>query len=860
MRTMQATRWILFLTAMVATASGQGQQPRDDAAILFSANDVVKAGDTFKRAAANHCPRVYRPLQRVFVRGGRGANVVVRDGDGKVYYRARYSGEASFIVRGALGRHTASLYDGSGKQTGLIAYNVDARTLIDDAGKYKAMFDLLYKGMCAYSPTGIDSIDYNGRYVHYFVPWGLDNCNTLKGMQYFSGVGKELTDVFAEQQRADGMIWSFIARNADNDYFKTAYSPFGFYRENGDVYFVRQPTENHVEYIFVNTVFQCWKASGDKVWMRSRLDAARRALDYSMRDPLRWSGRFQLLKRALTIDSWDFQVDDAYTPQLGIGNAMLVDAKKTKFGIFYGDNTGYAQACRQLAEMLDSVGRRTDAAELRERAEVVMRRLDALAWNGSFFTHFIDEDSTVHRDLGVDMRAQISQSNAYSLNRGLPYAQDTAILSTYLRLKAHLPQGAPAEWYAIYPPFQRGFGAHDAVWQYMNGGVGGHVAGELALGAFDNGYEDYGVDILGRLYSLGRKYGDKIWFAYTGSFPTPPAPVYKTIDLAGAANMDLRAANGKGVPGFLGNGSADGNDLAGLPVGRQEFAGVPFLVSDPAVNGGRAMVAVSSRPGYAKSVTIPVGDTAACIYLLHDATGSDDVCAAVRLVYTDNTSYTSYIRKGRELGGWWFPRLQTDQAGVAWSGPNGKSSKVGIYWAAIANPEPGKPIQEIEVRAADDDAVYALAGLTLSDRPHFFPAKGESFGGPDNWAAATAMAALMQGLAGVTDSGVAFCRPVISPRWIAAGVDSIDVTARYAVSAAYVSYRFRHEAARRRVALSVSGNAGSFSFHVLLPKSASVQSVKTGKTPIPFIQRQVGSTPYVDFTASAGDSAIFIQY
>ena len=36
-------------------------------------------------------------------------------------------------------------------------------------------------------------------------------------------------------------------------------------------------------------------------------------------------------------------------------------------------------------------------------------RLNALSWNGKYFTHFIDEDSTVVRHLGVDEKSQIAQ-------------------------------------------------------------------------------------------------------------------------------------------------------------------------------------------------------------------------------------------------------------------------------------------------------------------------------------------------------------------------------------------------------------------------------------------------------------------
>jgi hypothetical protein len=206
-------------------------------------------------------------------------------------------------------------------------------------------------------------------------------------------------------------------------------------------------------------------------------------------------------------------------------------------------------------------------------------------------------------------------------------------------------------------------------------------------------------------------------------------------------------------------------------------------------------------------------------------------------------------------------------AGVAWSGPNARSSRVGAYWAAIDNPHPEKKIRRIVVRAADEGDVYGLIAVSLSDQKHYVRPKGESFGGPDNWAAATAMAALIQGLAGITDSGVAYSRPVIAPRWVAAGVDSIGVTSRYPVSGGYVSYRFQHDAAHRLIRLAVTGNAMFFCFHVLLPDGVGEPgvtgeagvTVQGGEAPGSRIVK-VGASSYIDFVVPAARPLVEIRY
>ncbi len=326
---------------------------------------------------------------------------------------------------------------------------------------------------------GTFSIEWNGKTYHVFVPWVLDNYQTMKGMKYFMPNGRELIDIMRQSQRDDGMIYSYIQYQDNVDYFLTRDKFSGYSKKIGDKVFVRQPVENHPEYLYVNTIYAVWKSDDNNAWMKENLPSAEKALDYAPNDAARWSNRFGLLKRAYTIDSWDFAVNDEYTPDIGITNTMIIDPNKTKFGVFFGDNTGYIQACYNLAEMLNATGDSATAKKYIQRGDEISERLNKLTWNGHFFVHFIDEDSTVHRHLGVDEKKQLAQSNAYSINRDITHEQSKAIIESYINLKNHLPVGSPGEWYTIYPPFQKGFELHDAIWQYMNGGVGGHVAGEL---------------------------------------------------------------------------------------------------------------------------------------------------------------------------------------------------------------------------------------------------------------------------------------------------------------------------------------------------------------------------------------------
>lgn len=789
------------------------------------------------------------PLDTLSLLNAAGKDVEIKDGTGRIYFKGVAKATVTFIVGGSLGKHIVSISGGKGNKTEL-SFDVKTQTNISGDEHYNDMFKLFVTSM----QTDTGSVRWNGNRYRYFVPWGLDHCHTMKGLKYFYDFGDEFVDLMREAQRSDGMIWSFVEHMPNMDYWRTRDAKTGYTKKIGDKYFVRQPTENHPEYIFVKTIYQWWKVSGDDNWMEKNLSAASKALNYCMNDPARWSDRFKLLKRVYTIDSWDFQVDDKYTPDLGITKTMIIDPNESKFGIFFGDNTAYIMACRHLAEMYEHVGKKDEASMLIKRAEEIEGRLNALSWNGKFYTHFIEEDSTVKRDLGVDEKSQLAQSNAYSLNRGISHEKSKAIIESYLHLKQSLPVGSPGEWYAIYPPFERGFEIHGVKWQYMNGGVGGHVAGELARGAFENGYEQYATDILERLYALGKKYNNKIYFAYTGSFPPIPKPTFKEIDLLKLANMDSRVTAEKKSLSWM-NSAREGDDFRNLPTGRREFAGIPFNVIDPAANSRKAVVAVSRQNGFPSEKEIVVNSKAGSIYLLHTSSKptSENVASAISFHYADGTSVIRYILMGKQLAYWWFSQLKTDYSGIAWYGENNVSKGIGLSWCAIDNPYPKKTISKIMVHAAQDQTIYTLFALTLSSEKHYVPTPGPSFGGPDNWAAATAMAALIEGLVGVKDSPKtqALSTPALSPRWIETEAKTIRSSVYYPASDKYVAYKYTNVPGRNVIKLTATSSANSISCHVLLPQGKRPNRVEVNGNSIPFTVSTIEKSNYADFTLDA---------
>jgi hypothetical protein len=776
--------------------------------------------------------------------------VIIKDSRGREYFRSPSGTALRFTAGGTAGRHSAVLLDKKGSAIDSVHFVVEAVTQIEDGGRIGNMFRLFHKGMLVYDPDGVSSVTWKGKTYHFFVEWVLDNNNTMKGMQYFSPLGAGLVDLLRENQEPGGMIWSFV-RTGDNDsyYYETAYSSLHYFKKDKDAWFVRQPVENHVEYNYVNMMYQHWKASGDNTWMRSNLDCAASALNYSVTDTVRWSKRFQLLKRPYSIDSWDFQVDDEYTPYAPISPTMVIVPGKTKFGIFFGDNTGYYEACNQLSEMFSFAGMKEKADLYHQRAGQILEKLNTLSWNGKFYTHFIEEDPAVVRHLGVDEKSQIAQGNMYSINRGLPHDMSVAIIRSYLDLKKNLPAGSPGEWYAIYPPFEKGFGIHNAKWQYMNGGVAGHAAGELARGAFENGFESYGYEILDKLYALGKEHGNRIWFAFTGSIPpaTPP-PQFKILDISSQANMDLWDQGGSNIKPWM-NTTRPGNDMRGIPLGAQVFHQIPFTVLDPLKYGRKSVIGVSTLSGFPARVEVPVSDTAAAVYLLHSS--SDNIPArvagAITFRYTDGTEASKYLMKGEDVTNWWFSDLANEHAGVAWWGPNPCSTKVGVCWAVINNPNPAKKIDRLIFHAPLEGGIYAVLGITLANRPQYAKPTVESYGGPDNWAAANAMAALIEGLAGVKNDGLAFDRVTLAPRWACSETDSVDVTIQFAASKAYLAYQYHLDKVKKEINIRLTGSGNTIHGHVLLPQGCNgVESVSANGKKVIFTSEKMENSIYAD--------------
>jgi hypothetical protein len=428
--------------------------------------------------------------------------------------------------RGALGQHWGALFVNGAQLVAGPIYTLDASTSVQTG---VPAFDEIYGQARRFMSSDRLSYDLDGAPVSgYRSPdspllWLRDHYYQNRAFRYFEQDLRSLPAAFARAQLPDGSLPDFLAR------------------PEWGVPAFRTPVEADVEYLYVQLIYETWQTTGDTAWMLGMLPSAQRAISYTLTSPLRWEPTLGLVKRPFTIDTWDFEYGPTTVdPRSGKPAPRHWIDDQTRWGIFHGDNTGLAQALRSLSAMEQQAGQWDSAYSRRALADEIMRRLNALSWNGTFYTHHVK--LVPYAVPGVDEAKQLSLSNALALNRGvLSVTQGRAIVGEYLRRLQAKGRVAFAEWWSIDPPFPAGaFGLNGRLGErpgeYVNGGIMPLVGGELARGAFRYGYEDYGFDILERYADLLRRTGASyLWYYPTGGIA--PANEYLPTDGWGASAM-----------------------------------------------------------------------------------------------------------------------------------------------------------------------------------------------------------------------------------------------------------------------------------------------------------------------------------
>jgi hypothetical protein len=805
------------------------------------------------------------------------SRLILQDGAGRTYVdrKLRPGRAARCVARGMAGLHQVRVLDNRGRCIESRRFQLVPRTEFwCSKGPYARLANRIRDLMDATASNR--NLIINGKLYKMLISWGRDHVHCLKAQKYFMEDVKSGLEYWLETQEEDGMLWDCVHPNPEypgRTWFGEVLGE-GYFRYDDDrKYIVRRiPIEADCEFLYTEGVWQAWKASGDDDWMAAQLPVLDKALEYNTSSPARWSSKHKLVRRSFCQDSWDFA-----HPFYCDGDHRVLHEGDPQF-LFHGDNSGVYASYWRLAQMHEHLGHTDRARQLRKQGQALRERANRKLFFSTQYGHMIPEtldEEEVYRAVG-DERQRMSLSTGYTINRKMPtHEMAVAILNEYRRRGRRKKNESFAEWWSMDPPYTREqWPTHGPPpGEYTNGAVCPIVAGEIAKAAFDHGMEDYGADILERLWELSERDGGDLYQAYR-RLPADHVPAqadFSCLDLRDVANRALSRDNARGVTAWI---DEDENDMRNLPTGRRKFGIIEFDVIDPASNDGRAVLALD--PGDRRlpaEVTVPAdGRTGRSIYFMHALgknVGAHERAGVYEVHYADGHVERIDIRKGHEIGLWWgvsdVPNwrgrggLDRTKARVAWRGANGQWANVGLYMFGWNNPRPETPITAIRTRALS--APILLTAVSFSDQPVEFDVKIRSYGLPSEWSQAAVFYAVAEGLAGVEDTDRAFGTVQVSPRWAATASDNSRVTLHYPASNAYVSYTCRIDRKKRRILLDLTGSFDRACVSCLLPGRSKAKAITVDGDEVAFDNRSLEGSRYADFTLdSLPTGAIRIDY
>ena len=237
-----------------------------------------------------------------------------------------------------------------------------------------------------------------GRERRINVPWIRDEVHVLKGAKYFTPSVRDVVELFVARQTEEGLFYDYVfpverRLSSRLNFFDPRYWQV-YPGEETQMH--RLPVEADVEYLMVKGAHHVWQATGDTTLVEKWLPSLEAGLHYTTGDPLRWSNEHQLVKRAYTIDTWDFrQVSldgetlvrpTAWTERFGDPSRALMDiGPQTPMGIFHGDNSGLYQAGRLVATMHRALGHDAMARSWNHKAAALRARANERLWAGDYY-------------------------------------------------------------------------------------------------------------------------------------------------------------------------------------------------------------------------------------------------------------------------------------------------------------------------------------------------------------------------------------------------------------------------------------------------------------------------------------------
>ena len=330
--------------------------------------------------------------------------------------------------------------------------------------------------------------------------WIRDHVQQMKGWMHWEYDPLSFLQFIIDTQRADGQFFELV-KQMDDEHWRMVDEDCRLLYPDDNLSLVRLELEADVEYLVIEGAWQYYRMTGDDTWLASVLPALERGIGYQTSDSKRWNKELGLCIRPYTIDTWDFTNDPASAVNRRIAGKPIC--------AMHGDNTGVYQAMNLLAWFKERLGDKAKAASWRERAETLKASIMKHLWNGRFFIHQLPVDG--NPPLDGNEADRLSLSDAYALNRGILDGDECrAVIDSFV--ERGKTSGTFAEWFTIDPPYEPSFMSFKPG-EYVNGAISPFTAGELAKGAFANGREEYGWNVISRWMEKVERDG-AIYFLY----------------------------------------------------------------------------------------------------------------------------------------------------------------------------------------------------------------------------------------------------------------------------------------------------------------------------------------------------------
>ena len=138
-----------------------------------------------------------------------------------------------------------------------------------------------------------------------YLNWIRDHVHMMKTFKHFEYDLKSFMDFILDNQHESGYFFELIKQMDDPHWQFVNPDCYKLYQSD-NLAAVRLEIEADIEYLMVEGAVAVYKATGDDEWIAKALPKLEKGIEYMMNDPKRWDNERGLVKRAFTIDTWDF--------------------------------------------------------------------------------------------------------------------------------------------------------------------------------------------------------------------------------------------------------------------------------------------------------------------------------------------------------------------------------------------------------------------------------------------------------------------------------------------------------------------------------------------------------------------------